>query len=447
MWPTLRRTRARVCGGVDWAQDDHAVCVVGAEGEALQRFTVAHDAAGLEGPGPPAAQGRGRRGRDRTTRRAGRRRPARRRVDRAGHPARPGQEPARPVRVGRQQGRPVRRVRAGRHAAHRPAPAAPAGPRTPRPTTALRPTCRARKDLVAHRVAVANQLRAHLQIVFPGAVGLFADIDSAISLRFLDRFDCPGPRRLAHREAPRGLAGLGRLLRPHRSRGAARPDDRRAPRRRRRRRRHPRRGHPRPMSRCCAPWSTRSRPWPTGSPNSSPCTPTRTIFTSLPRSGTVRAARLLAEIGDGRGRFPTPELAGLPGRRRPLDPPVRQDPQPSAFRWAADKQLRDAVCDFAGDSRHAQPLGRRPLPTSPRPRPRPPARRPHPRPRLATRHLALLAGQHRLRPRPTPRPPSASSTKINRRRLDTGQLIGRPHSFLVWSPHDGIDCSLDKSRS
>jgi hypothetical protein len=26
-----------------------------------------------------------------------------------------------------------------------------------------------------------------------------------------------------------------------------------------------------------------------------------------------------------------------------------------AFRWAADKQLRDAVCDFAGDSRHANP--------------------------------------------------------------------------------------------
>ena len=37
-------------------------------------------------------------------------------------------------------------------------------------TVALRQTCRARKDLVAHRVAVANQLRAHLQIVFPGGM-------------------------------------------------------------------------------------------------------------------------------------------------------------------------------------------------------------------------------------------------------------------------------------
>ena len=35
--------------------------------------------------------------------------------------------------------------------------------------------------------------------------------------------------------------------------------------------------------------------------------PDAAVFTSLPRSGTVRAARLLAEIGDARGRYPTPE--------------------------------------------------------------------------------------------------------------------------------------------
>lgn len=35
-------------------------------------------------------------------------------------------------------------------------------------TIALRSTVRARRDLVEHRVAAANQLRAHLQIVFPG---------------------------------------------------------------------------------------------------------------------------------------------------------------------------------------------------------------------------------------------------------------------------------------
>ena len=54
---------------------------------------------------------------------------------------------------------------------------------------ALRRGRRARKDLVSHRVAVANQLRAHLRNVFPGAAGLFADLDSPASLTFLARFD------------------------------------------------------------------------------------------------------------------------------------------------------------------------------------------------------------------------------------------------------------------
>jgi transposase len=56
-------------------------------------------------------------------------------------------------------------------------------------TLALRATVRARRDLVTHRIAVANQLRAHLQKAFPGAVGLFAALDSPISLAFLTRFD------------------------------------------------------------------------------------------------------------------------------------------------------------------------------------------------------------------------------------------------------------------
>ncbi|WP_458683408.1 transposase [Prescottella equi] len=75
------------------------------------------------------------------------------------------------------------------------------------------------------------------------------------------------------------------------------------------------------------------------------------IFTSLPRSGTVRAARLLAEIGDCRARFPTPEsmacLAGvIPSTRRSGTSRI------FGFRWAAIKQ-HDTVTDFAGRSRHS----------------------------------------------------------------------------------------------
>jgi transposase len=53
-------------------------------------------------------------------------------------------------------------------------------------------------------------------------------------------------------------------------------------------------------------------------------------------------------------RFPTPEsLACLAGAA----PSTRQSGKLRAvtFRWACDKQLRDAVTDFAGDSRWASP--------------------------------------------------------------------------------------------
>ncbi len=40
--------RERISAGVDWAKDDHAVCVVGADGEVLDQFSVRHDAAGLK---------------------------------------------------------------------------------------------------------------------------------------------------------------------------------------------------------------------------------------------------------------------------------------------------------------------------------------------------------------------------------------------------------------
>jgi hypothetical protein len=78
------------------------------------------------------------------------------------------------------------------------------------------------------------------------------------------------------------------------------------------------------------------------------------VFTSLPRAGTLRAARLLAETGDCRSRFPDPEsLQGLAG----VAPVTRQSGKHSSagFRWAVNKQLRGAVCDFAGDSRLASP--------------------------------------------------------------------------------------------
>ena len=78
------------------------------------------------------------------------------------------------------------------------------------------------------------------------------------------------------------------------------------------------------------------------------------IFTALPRSGRVRAAALLAEIGDCRARFPDAEsLTSLAGAA----PSTRRSGKHKkvVFRFACDKKLRAAVLDFAGDSRHDNP--------------------------------------------------------------------------------------------
>jgi transposase len=220
-------------------------------------------------------------------------------------------------------------------------------------TVALRAAVRARRDLVAHRVAVANQLREHLKGVFPGPLGLFESLDSVISLKFLTRFNCQDrtdwltPTRLGawlrsvrytgridaailHRRltaAPRGATGVE---------GAA---------------------HAHITDALVATLTTlvdqiKSLEKQIGQQLAEHAD--AHIFTSLPRSGTVRAARLLAEIGDCRARFPTPEaLMGLAG----VAPSTRESGKVRivGFRWSCDKNLRDAVCDFANDSRHANP--------------------------------------------------------------------------------------------
>lgn len=344
--------RPAATGGVDWASDNHAVCVVDRDGEALQQLTVAHTAAGLrrmiellaqhqvgavaiERPdGPvvdallaadltvyviPPSQVRNLRGRYGSAGNKDDRFDAFVLAD--------------TLRTDRRRLTPLTLDAEA--------------------TTALRRLCRARRDFVAHRVAAANQLRAHLQIAFPGAVGLFADIDSQISLKFLSRFptqdaaDWLSPKRLAAWLHSVGYSGRTPAATLHARLAAA--------------------------TRGATASHGQSLAGITGAFLTALTTiseqidalakqitqalhahPDSTIFTSLPRAGGVRAARLLAEIGDARGRFPTPSsLACLAG----VAPSTRESGKTRvvSFRWAVDKQLRDAVCDFAGDSRHANP--------------------------------------------------------------------------------------------
>jgi transposase len=218
-------------------------------------------------------------------------------------------------------------------------------------TVTLRMSVRARQDLVHTRVAMGNQLRAHLQITFPGAIKLFRDIDSAITLAFLRRFpsqdkaDWLSPTRLAnwlssvsysHQvNAPRLWAHLRDA-----SRGTTGPEA------------AARAQVTLTLVAALTALQAQIRALEDLIADQLAHHPDAAIFTSLPKSGTVRAARLLAEIGDARGRFPTPEaLVCLAGAA----PSTKQSGKVKVvtFRWAADRQLRGAVIDFAGDSHHA----------------------------------------------------------------------------------------------
>jgi transposase len=345
-------TAMRVTAGVDWAKDDHAVCVVGDQGEILDRFTVPHDAAGLKrmaarllragveqvgierGDGPVVD----------TLMRAGL----------VVFVIPPGQVKNLRSRYGSAGNKD------DRFDAYVLADVVRTDMRRLRPmvydseqTTALRGSVRARRDLVTHRVAAANQLRAHLQIVFPAAATLFADIDSAITLTFLGRFttqeaaDWLSPKRLAawlcsvsysggvdpavlHARllaAPRGATGEPAAIHA---------------------------GTTTALAAVLRTLAAQIQILTTSIGEQLDTHPDAAIFTSLPRSGSVRAARLLAEIGDARGRFPTRDsLTCLAG----VAPSTRQSGKVKSvtFRWGADKQLRDALCDFAGDSRRANP--------------------------------------------------------------------------------------------
>ena len=258
----------------------------------------------------------------------------------------------------------------------------------PRPTRPLRALCRSRRDLIGTRVQVLGQLRANLELAFPGAIGLFTKPASGISLAFW-RGSPPRPRPPGcHRGGwaagcgPLGYTGgisagvlHGRL--PPRPRGWPVPRARHAGR-------SPLRSWP-----CSAPSLSRSPCWTPRSARCSRRIQTSTSSPACPRSGTIRAASLLAEIGDCRQwRFPTDDaLAALAG----ACPLTRQPGKRSqtVFRWSCSKKLRAAVMEFATAAAWPTPgrrrlcgRGRGWLPAS--------ARDPDPGQSLAADHLAML---------------------------------------------------------
>jgi len=342
-----------VCAGIDWATADHVACVAGMAGRVKDRFSAAHDKAGL----------------DAMITRLRRNKATEVAIER-GDGALVDALLAAGLTVVVITSRQVKNLRSryGSSGAKDDrfdsfvladtlrtdrARLRPLVPDTAA-TIALRAAVRARRDLVAHRVAACNQLRAHLAAAFPAAVGLSCELDSPISLAFLARFgSCDAAAQIGEQQMAAWLQTV------------------------------PARGNTAPASVLCARLRV-SAPGATGAAGTAQagvtaaltttlsalsaqvkaletqiaaqlaCHPDGHIFTSLPRAGTLRAARLLAEIGDCRSRFPDPQsLAGLAG----VAPVTRQSGKHASieFRWAVNRQLRDAVCDFAAGSRHASP--------------------------------------------------------------------------------------------
>jgi transposase len=346
--------------GIDWAAETHAVCVTDAGGKIAAEFTIEHSADGIAG----------------LVRRLGRygeagvmpvaiERPDGRLVDlllEAGHPVVPVSPNA--IKTWR-DGEVLSGARSDagdaaviaeylRLRAHRLKAAEPYSDET----LALRTAVRARGDLVEMRVAATNQLPALLDAHWPGAKAVFADVESPISLEFLARY--PTPASAAHP----GEKRMAAFLVKHGYSGR------------------------RPAAELLA--RLRAAPAGTGREALSEALrdvvlaaagvlaalnaavrnlgrsvaahlgehPDGKIFTSLPRSGQVNAAQVLAERGDRRQAYAGPDsVAALAG----VTPVTSQSGKHRdvQFRWACNKRFRVAVTTFADNSRHASPWAAR----------------------------------------------------------------------------------------
>lgn len=219
---------------------------------------------------------------------------------------------------------------------------------------ALRALVRGRDDLVSARVAVANQLRALLESFWPGAAVIFADVASPIALAFVERYPTP---EAAARLGPKRLAGF---LAQHQYCGRRLPDAllerlRSAPDGRTGEAEAEAKGElVRALARTLQALVGEIAKITSRVEHAVAELPDGKIVMSFPRAGRVCAAQILAELGDARERFQTPDQlfaeAGLA--------PVTYQSGKSrgvGWRWACNKRLRAAITCFADNSRHQSP--------------------------------------------------------------------------------------------
>ena len=219
-------------------------------------------------------------------------------------------------------------------------------------TRALRALVRTRDDLVAQRVALTNQLRAVLESFWPGAAQIFAAVDSPIALAFLARYPTPhsadrlGEKRLAaflaahHYPGRRSAAELLTRLQqaPLVPCGEAEREAK---------------GELVRATVAVLETLLRQRLHLSSAIEHAIAVhadgPT---LMSFPRAGRINAAQILAELGDDRRRFASFDHLAAEAGVAPVTQASGKH-RVVSFRWACHKRLRLALTTLADNSRHA----------------------------------------------------------------------------------------------
>jgi transposase len=223
-------------------------------------------------------------------------------------------------------------------------------------TKGLRAMTRAREDLVRTRVALANQLRDELASFWPGASKVFCAVDSPIALAFLRRYPSPadarglGEQRLAAflerhsytgRKPAREL--LGRLR--NGAEGRAGELEMRA-------RRQIVLGLVdalEPIVAAISKLTAQIRQAVDDHPDGATF---RSLF--IAPDSVLCAATMIAEIGDCRDRYPTYRQLAADGGQAPVAVESGKAKR-AQFRWACDHRLREAFNVLADSSRRHNP--------------------------------------------------------------------------------------------